>query len=87
MQTRLSTMYRFILKKEGLFRQSFFHALKFDSALCVLRYIATNWEAMHARYIQGADRIQIVLFSDTLDDYVGADNEVRAIDSFVSRLL
>lgn len=51
------------------------------------KYIAMNWEAMHARYIQGADRIQIVLFSDTLDDYVGADNEVRAIDSFVSRLL
>ena len=29
-------------------------------------------------YIQGADRNQIVLLADTLDDYVSADNEVRA---------
>ncbi len=33
-------------------------------------------------YIQGADRNQVVLLPDTLDDYVGGDNEVRAIDAF-----
>ena len=38
------------------------------------------------RYIQGADRNQIVLLPDTLDDYVSADNEVRAIDIFSDSL-
>ena len=37
-------------------------------------------------YIQGADRNQIVLLPDTLDDYVSADNEVRAIDVFIDSL-
>ena len=37
-------------------------------------------------YIQGADRSQVILLPDTLDDYVGADNEVRAIDAFIDSL-
>lgn len=37
-------------------------------------------------YIQGADRNQIILLPDTLDDYVGKDNEVRAIDAFIDSL-
>ena len=38
------------------------------------------------RYIQRADRNQIVLLPDTLDDYVSADNEVRARDIFIDSL-
>ena len=38
------------------------------------------------RYIQGADRNQIVLLPDTLNEYVSADNEVRAIDIFIDSL-
>lgn len=37
-------------------------------------------------YIQGADRNQVMLLPDTLDDYVGADHEVRAIDIFIDSL-
>lgn len=37
-------------------------------------------------YIQGADRNQVILLPDTLDDYVGGDNEVRAIDAFINSL-
>jgi len=37
-------------------------------------------------YIQGADRNQTILLPDTLDDYVDADNEVRAIDAFIGSL-
>ena len=37
-------------------------------------------------YIQGADRNQTILLPDTLDDYVGVDNEVRAIDAFIDSL-
>ena len=37
-------------------------------------------------YIQGADRNQVILLPDTLDDYVGGDNEVRAIDAFIHLL-
>lgn len=35
-------------------------------------------------YIQGADRNQVILLPDTLDDYVGEDNEVRAIDASIN---
>ena len=34
-------------------------------------------------YIQGADRNQVVLLPETLDDYVGMENEVRVIDAFI----
>ena len=37
-------------------------------------------------YIQGADRNQVILMPEILDDYVGADNEVRAIDAFIDSL-
>ena len=37
-------------------------------------------------YIQGADRNQVVLLPETLDDYVGAENEVRVIDAFIDGL-
>lgn len=37
-------------------------------------------------YIQGADRNQIVLFPEVLDDYVEEDNEVRVIDAFIDGL-
>lgn len=37
-------------------------------------------------YIKGADRDQIILLPDTLDDYVGTDNEVCAIDEFIDSL-
>ena len=37
-------------------------------------------------YIQGADRNQVILLPDTLDDYAGGGNEVRAIDAFIDSL-
>lgn len=37
-------------------------------------------------FIQGTDRNQVTLFPDTLDDYVGENNEARAIDAFVDSL-
>ena len=37
-------------------------------------------------YIQGADRNQIVLFPEVLDDYVEEDNEARVIDAFIDGL-
>ena len=37
-------------------------------------------------YIQEADRNQVMLLPDTLEDYVGGDNEVRAIDAFIDSL-
>ena len=38
------------------------------------------------RFIEGADRTQATLFPERLDDYVGDDNPVRAIDAFVDAL-
>ncbi len=37
-------------------------------------------------YIQEADRNQVILMPDILDDYVGSDNEVRVIDAFIDSL-
>ena len=37
-------------------------------------------------YIQGADRNQVVLLPETLDDYVGMENEMRVIDAFIDGL-
>ena len=37
-------------------------------------------------YIQGANRNQVVLLPETLDDYVREDNEVRLIDAFIDGL-
>jgi transposase len=38
------------------------------------------------RFIEGADRRQTTLLPDTLDDYVGEDHPVRAIDVFIDGL-
>ena len=38
------------------------------------------------RFIEGVDRDQATLFPERLDDYVGDDNPVRAIDAFVDAL-
>ena len=37
-------------------------------------------------YIRGANRNQVILFPDALDDYVETDNEVRVIDAFIDSL-
>jgi transposase len=38
------------------------------------------------RFIEGLDRRQTALLPDCLDDYVGADSAVRAIDAFIAML-
>ena len=38
------------------------------------------------RFVEGTDRGQSTLFPAVLDDYVGDDNPVRAIDVFVDGL-
>jgi len=38
------------------------------------------------KYIAGANRSQIMLMPDCLDDYVGKDNVARVIEAFVNRL-
>ena len=38
------------------------------------------------RFIEGDDREQGVLFPDHLEDFVGDDNPVRAVDAFVDAL-
>ena len=38
------------------------------------------------RFVEGADRGRSTLFPAVLDDYVGGDNPVRAIDVFVDGL-
>lgn len=37
-------------------------------------------------YIQGVDRNQVILMPEILEDYIGTDNEVRAIDAFIDSL-
>jgi transposase len=37
-------------------------------------------------YIAGTDRQQVLLFPETVDDYVGFDNPVRFLDAFVASL-
>ena len=39
-----------------------------------------------ARFVVGVDRSQSTLFRERLDDYLGEDNPVRAIDVFVDEL-
>ena len=38
------------------------------------------------RFVVGDDRSQSTLFPERLDDYLGEDNPVRAIDAFVDEL-
>jgi hypothetical protein len=39
-----------------------------------------------ARFVVGDDRSQSTLFPELLDEYLGEDNPVRAIDVFVDEL-
>jgi transposase len=38
------------------------------------------------RFVEGADRTQVNLLPDCIDDYVGTDNPVRVIEAFVEQL-
>jgi transposase len=38
------------------------------------------------RFIEGEDRAQNTLFPESLDEYIGEDSPVRAIDAFVDEL-
>ncbi len=38
------------------------------------------------RFIEEADRGQLTLLPESLDDYIGESNPVRAIDAFVAHL-
>ena len=38
------------------------------------------------RFIEGVDRGQSTLFPERLEDWIGEDNPVRAIDAFVESL-
>jgi len=38
------------------------------------------------RFIEGEDRNQATLLPEYLDDYIGEDNPVRAVDAFVEAL-
>jgi hypothetical protein len=40
-----------------------------------------------ARFVEGCDRGQSTLFPAVLDDYIGDDNAVRAIDVFARGLI
>jgi transposase len=37
-------------------------------------------------HIQGTDRDQLTLFSESVDDYITEDNPVRFLDAFVENL-
>lgn len=37
-------------------------------------------------YVAGTDRRQVLLFPETIEDYIGADNPVRFLDAFVGSL-
>ena len=39
-----------------------------------------------SRFIEGQDRLQSVLFPEQLEDWIGEDNPVRAVDAFVEAL-
>jgi transposase len=39
-----------------------------------------------ARFVLGADRHQVTLLPDRLDDYVSEDNPARVVDRFVDEL-
>jgi hypothetical protein len=45
-----------------------------------------GWGDSMPRFVVGDDRSQSTLFPERLDDYLGEDNPVRAIDVFVDGL-
>ena len=44
------------------------------------------WQGSTMRFVVGQDRNQSTLFPEVVDDYIGDDNPVRAIDVFVDEL-
>jgi transposase len=52
----------------------------------ILSVIKSGDEGKRMAYIEGAKRDQGILFPATLDDYVGENNEVRAIAEFIKYL-
>jgi len=38
------------------------------------------------RFIEGEDRTQITLLPECLDDYIAADNPIRAVEVFIDEL-
>jgi transposase len=38
------------------------------------------------RFIEGADRAQVTLLPEYLDDYIAEDNPVRVVDAYVEEL-
>ena len=38
------------------------------------------------RFIEGADRSQVTLLPECLDDFIAEDNPVRVVDAFVEEL-
>src|SRR5262245_35685355 len=48
--------------------------------------LALRAGASMKRFIEGLDRSQTTLLPDCIDDYVGEDNPVRAIDTFIDML-
>ena len=38
------------------------------------------------RFIEGADRSQVTLLPECLDDFIAEDNTVRVVDAFVEEL-
>ena len=45
-----------------------------------------GWDQAMKRFIQGANRDQLVLMPERLDDFVDEDNPVRVIDAYVESL-
>lgn len=37
------------------------------------------------KFLQGKDRSQVEIYTQSLDETIGAENEVRVIDAFVHR--
>ena len=38
------------------------------------------------RFIEGADRTQVTLLPEAIDDYVGDNNPARVVDAFIDAL-
>jgi hypothetical protein len=52
----------------------------------MIRFSCDFPEDSMTRFVVGDDRSQSTLFPERLDDYLGEDNPVRAIDVFVDEL-
>ena len=52
----------------------------------VLGFIGALAGVLMKRFVEGLDRGQSTLFPETLEDFVGSDNSVRAIDAFIDAL-